>query len=262
MSSPSSVAGQRNNNLVAESDLEAACEAIDRRLASTRIGRHDNAEQLPVLLEAIGTNLKAHLERVVQPLDDEAYHVYVHRCLKGGDDVTPTNNKATTVEENEFDEQELIDEDALKRVQELRQQVREQATKVQLVRDAVLEKAVDLAERQVRVWMGPNEPEKVAESSVDENVLRSKVSEMQVSLSTMKEALDKTLVALPGKLQSLQETVTTIEESFKKKPMLSQTEQAIISRDNEGKSKKTPFGVHNDKDTAPEEQLANLLRQD
>lgn len=236
----SSIPGARNNNLVAESDLVAALSAIEQRLEP------DAARSVQKLLQAC-----------TQPVSDEAYHTFVYEQTTTTHD-TPKNidSDEIVIHDDEFEEDELLDVDLWKRLQDQREKLRTDSARMQQLRQRVLAQAVQLTERQVNLWK--NEQEHQCSSSQEDATaieymgdLQEKMSEMQACLDKMKENLNETAV-LPDKLNSLKETVAAIEA--KMSSSLSQVEAAIVMRDNEGSKKRIIKG-----DTE-EEVLANLLR--
>jgi len=297
------------SNVVAESDLEAACRALRQRItSSTRIPRDVDPDVLGPLLDACSASLAEKLERIVHAVGDEAYHEYLYKTTSGGEEeedkkdvgnrVSSSSAKgdsaADEVEEEEdgddmwFDESELLDEKALERVRELRRQVRDQAGKVKSLRGEVLGRAVELAQRQVKVWTDAASATADREADADagegsnsenlkqyEETVSAKVREMESSLQQLKDALEATQQALPEKLGQLQETVATIESSLSSSAAageggnaggMSHTERAIVRRDNEGGVDYSAAAAtkkrqqQNWSDLPPQEQLANHLR--
>jgi hypothetical protein len=317
----------RNNNLVAESDLTSALQALEQRFKATIAAAADVADhegddtdtdnhlqkeqqqlQLQQLLKDCQNSLSANIQRIVQPVSDEAFHMYVYQQQQqqtenDENEHENSNNKQSsssskshvstttikpvvTVEEPVWDEDDLMDPLALERVQALRHQVRTSAAKVQTQQQAVLAKAVAVAERQVQLLVrtrqrnntntAANNPddEKNKEEDKEQVVVLppesvAKIQEMQTCLMAMTTALQKTEQDLPDKLTSLQETVAAIQANFAK-PTLSQTEQAIRAREynNAGSSTSmiTTSGTGANSATAktmePAARLANFLRSD
>ena len=309
-SSTSDVTGMALNrsNIVAASDLDAAKAAIRRRIDGARVPRDVDCdpEHVHALLDRCAQSLVDKLDLIAYPVADEAYHRYLYETLKDDDDddsddekVQPEEGGGGDADEEddnfEFDELELIDENALQRARQLRKEVREQASKVKQLRESVLNKAVELSQRQVDVWKkescgdgtctdensendsvgGKRKKKNAVEEMLNRKreAVEGKVREMEKSLAELNRALKATQTQLPEKLAQLEETVSTIETTLSKRgddggvQALSQTERAIVSRDNEGfgddpmddpesccssnsKQQKLP----------PEDQLANHLR--
>ena len=159
------VPGARHNNLIAESDLTVALAALQNHLQAKAEGATSVTEQQ--LLQDCARSLSAKLTQTVQPLDDEAFHVYLARykddmltCPTDGAAATNKKAAADSAKQNAtettvmFEEEELVDQAAVAHVQELREQVRAQAATIQTLRASVLDRSVAVAERQLKLWMG------------------------------------------------------------------------------------------------------------
>jgi hypothetical protein len=301
----------RNNNLVAESDLTSALQALEQRFedkiaaaAAASDGASDDYDsanlehqqqqqqlQLQQLLKDCQNSLSTNIQRIVQPVSDEAFHTYVYQQQQttnnNNDEHADENNSSNNNNSKEsslsnisstskqeqpvWDEDDLMDPLAHERVQELRRQVRSEAQKVQTQQQAVLAKAVAVAERQVQLLVRTNRNENKRKEgnqlagggSQNEVPPESvaKIQEMQTCLTTMMTALQQTEQDLPDKLTSLQDTVATIEASFAK-PVLSQTEQAIRAREPSSNSGAGGFHAATSQTMEPATRLANFLRSD
>ena len=273
----SSISSGRNNTLVAESDLQAAMQGLEERLKRS-LSKYDDGDAVPSdnqntrrLLQECGNSLKRNIERIVQPVTDEAFHVFVKRNDDNDeDDGTKTEDagdsyETTNEEEEEYDEEDLLDPEAVQRVKELRQKIRAQAASVQKVRQEVLEQAVTIGQRQVHLWLGKYGDSSKAQAEIEVAALdttrsRKQVDEMHESVANMVTALHEIGKEIPDKLSSLQETVAAIEKSLSRKEegTLSQTERAILSRDED-----VAMGLMNEvSDISPEKRLANFLGQE
>ncbi|NJL22326.1 MAG: hypothetical protein HC895_18350, partial [Leptolyngbyaceae cyanobacterium SM1_3_5] len=113
------------------------------------------------------------IQRIVQPISDEAFHAYLSRyndnyvaCLPsnnihdndgisthGHDGTTASLSTHIPVDDVVFTDDELIDHVAMKRVQELRQQVRDKVRNVLQLRQSTLQRAITITERQVAVLL-------------------------------------------------------------------------------------------------------------
>lgn len=258
----SSSSSARNNTLVAESDLQAALQSLrEQDLSAT------SNDTLLLLRQECSVSLQRHLQRVVQPVSDEAFHVYVRDCIGVDDDDAgnDSDEEQTSMDmindDYDFDEEDLLDVEYLQKVQALRQQVRERAQQVQTLQSSVVEQSVQLATRQVNLLV----TDRPQTQSVDEDKIvavfsnESLLSQMDDSLQTMTTALNAASTQVPSKLQSLQETLTVIQKQQQRKEMRSSTEQAIVRRDNDGSvaSKATTSDAP---PLAPKDRLANMLR--
>jgi hypothetical protein len=276
------VAAARNNNLVAESDLDAALHAVDRHLHNHgRVGKGTLDETTRLALQA---SLHAHIQRIVQPVTDEAFHLYVHRntlavdqdtttTVTGTTDTTCSTATGTTIDTTTrtiprhdpygFAESELLDVEALERVQALRTQVRDEAARIHALQTSVLERAAQLASRQTQlqhcVPLAVSN-HAFADTNQDERV--DKIRVMQQALTTMQQALQQTQQALPTHHTSLQTTITAIELDMDKQNRhgLSQTELAITQREKDTDMDSAAVHPQALLDLPPMTRLANFLR--
>jgi hypothetical protein len=293
-SDTTTIPAARNNNLVAESDLTSALQALEQRFEAkiaaataaadsacdgasddydTAILANQQKLQLQQLLKDCQNSLSTNIQRIVQPVSDEAFHTYVYQTASNNNndenadentkEASLTKKVSTKQEDPEWEEDDLMDPLALERVQELRRQVRTEAAKVQTQQQAVLAKAVAVAERQVQLLVRTNRNKnKKNEGNTNQSANEvppesvAKIQEMQTCLSGMMTALQQTEQDLPDKLTSLQDTVATIEASFAK-PVLSQTEQAIRAREPSSSSSGANAAT-----LEPAARLANFLRSD
>lgn len=238
----------RNNNIVAESDVTAAISAMHHRLTTTRIPHQVDADAMPLLLEQCSKSMEANILRILQPYSDDAYQMY----LDSFEETEESQSKNDTPRRSElqFTEEELLDQEALKGAKEARQKIREQAAVVKELRESVLNKTVELAQRQVQVWMHCNE--NIVNSTLSKENLLARLLETQASLESVTKACKTAETELPEKLSNLQQTIETIEESLNKG--LSHTEKAIRSRE-------AAVNPAFDRDLAPQERLNSVLRQ-
>jgi len=245
---PTMSVNTNTNNWVPESDYRAALAGIENIPPS-------NSSSNNTLIKDATKSLQRNLERIVKVVSDKEYQ----QRLRQNDDNADEEEEESSIEveefsiepddDDEYDEESLLDQHAIQRVQELRQQVRASALALQELGSVVTNKALVLAQ--------------------DELSLLSPSVEMQLSLPT---ATNNTPITLPVpetcqalllELQELQkiktcqtaleETIGTIEQGLGRE--LSRTEQAIRTRSNEGHLIKTST------DAAPEERLATFLGQ-
>ncbi len=109
------------------------------------------------LLTSCHGNLRSHVERVVQPVSDEAFY----QCICNDDSAESSSNlnarrksnssgmDSTTQQkiEEDFDTEDLIDQQASQRVRELRKRARDEAQHLQNQRITTIERAMALAKR-------------------------------------------------------------------------------------------------------------------
>ena len=216
------------------------------------------------LLQECGNSLQRHIERIVQPVTDEAFHVYIkHNDDNEKDDgmdkdESGEGTESMIDEEEEYDEEDLLDPEAMQKVQELRQHIRAQAASVQQVRQEVLEQAVAVGQRQIHLWLGESNNDSGQESSIvaklDTKVPQEQLEEMHESLAKLSAALRDIQKDIPDKLRSLQETVAVIESNLSKEEegTFSQTERAILSRGED-------VAMLSKDEVTPEQRLASFL---
>jgi hypothetical protein len=283
------IPSSRNNNLVAESDYHAAVAALRDKL-DTKVSANSD----PVfrkLLSDCSNSLTVKIQKIVQPVSDEAFHVYLTRykddrlsCpseneyIASGKEEQTEDATALSATSVEFDEEELIDQVAVARVQELRQQVREQASTVLKLRAETLRRAVSLTERQVHLWENQARSLKKTKSSEglegsDAASLleqhKAAVQDTKQSLYSLHQSIQDTGSILPNKLQSFQATLRDIESSLNKQQngSISQIEKAIYSRDYKEQQSQYNDDATETEDKMdfqvldPEEKLAYLLCQ-
>lgn len=258
----------RNNNLVAESDFHAAVSALRQNLNHTST----SDPVLRRLLTDCSNSLERNIQQIVQPISDEAYHVYLSRykdnilscpSFEAFDKTeVPGPIEANVIEDEiEFEEEDLLDHVAVARVQELRQQVREQAAKMVQLRNDTLQRAVTLTERQVQLWEKQNRQASKSFSG-SHNVLleqnKTALEDMKASFSKLHQTLQETGTMLPSQLQLFQSSLQEIECSLKQQP--SQVDQAIFSREDADDRSADDVPMAEEFHVLdPEQKLAHLL---
>ena len=222
-------------------------------------------------LAQVHNSLKERLNQIVQPIPDEEFHKRARGPMLQQQIEDETEDEQILLEQEDaarqaeeqglraqeemhgmdcntdYDEHELLDQDAVKRARELRRQVRTMASDMKQRQDAILERAIQLAQREVRLltedillksMSDDSEDEKDATHRESHDARRLMLQQMKVSLQALMTSLSSTVEGeLPTNLRDLQDTIDNIEKSLHKKQQpesLSQTEQAILSRTNEG----------------------------
>jgi hypothetical protein len=161
-----------SNNLVAESDYQAALEAISSTFdaffvqtnqmsdggvegdsadvnARERIDRQRVVQQI---YETARQSMMKNLERIVRPIADFEFQNYVdqyHFVADDGDDDEGTgldvdevdDDREEAIEDEEIDEEELLDTDAWNSARSLREKLRTVSGNVQSIRDRILQHA-------------------------------------------------------------------------------------------------------------------------
>lgn len=245
------------NSLVAESDLKGALKGIENCLDEWRnIEKQPKDEENPIseetrstlnsLLSQAKESLTNHMERLLEPISDEEYHKYLHRydVIEEVEEEMDEESEDEPISDDEYDQEELLDKEVLQRARVLRQQVREASERVNKLRRSVTDRAVSVAQREAALLVGPpplgeNKPYNV--DAMTEQLQQpfsgkksEKLIEMEESLKNLMSCLKEMEVKVPDALETLQQTMDTIQLALEQGTSLSQTERAIRSRSNEG----------------------------
>ena len=268
----------RNNNLVAESDYYAAIAALQKKIKEKQSSAFVNDDDLTrtnssnlqnqqQLYTDLSNSLCKQIQKIVQPISDEAFHTYLsqyndsyitHLSAKENtgiqsasqDDVgISSSSSKVALEEVSFSDEELRDHVAMKRVQELRQQVREKVHGLQELRQSTLQRAISITERQAAVlaWRSQIRHSKNVMESDDRPIMTTDqlLEQHQNALLQMKESFMNLYESIHNKNENYsasslkneyQNTIHVIEQGLLQQPSvstnhLSQIEQAIYRRD-------------------------------
>lgn len=223
------------------------------------------------LAKASYASLVHHLTRVVQPILDKDFHDHVDRYHyvqeeNRDDDANDANDERNDVveeevhdgynlmEEEEYESEDLLDPQALEEAQKLRDQVRQLALRVQKSRDAVLQRAL-------RICSSANNSDVDVRPSfvIPQELLAPMATSMQALIKVLNHSK---LADLPKKMQLFQATLETIQKETKEDRSLSQTEVAILAREEQTEDARELL-VESTIDETPQDRLANfLLMQD
>lgn len=259
----------RNNNIVAESDLQAAI-AVIRGKFDEKIASSEGLVQRQLLRDCANSIL-ARIPMTVQPISDEAFHVHLARYKNGvfacpveEDEVVPLDAASIAVAVDfEFDEDELMDQTAIARVRELRQEARAKAVPIISLRAATLDRAASIAERQVKLWsvgvkLCDNASKRDAPAMLEQHKVA--LEDMKASLKSMLAALQETGTVVPEKLKSLKAALREIEIGLNQQRGCSQVEEALFSRDEPAFTQEDEEAKSDLQMLPPQLRLANLLR--
>ena len=273
----SGIPSARNNNLVAESDYYAAIAALQKKIkekqSSTFVNDDDltrtdssNLQNRQQLYTDLSNSLCKQIQKIVQPISDEAFHTYLSQYndsyitrlsakentgIQSGsqDDVGISSSSKVALEEVSFSDEELRDHVAMKRVQELRQQVREKVHGLQELRQSTLQRAISITERQAAVlaWRSQIRHSKDVMKNDDHPIMTTDqlLEQHQNALLQMKESFMNLYESIHNKNENYsasslkneyQKTIHVIEQGLLQQPSvstnhLSQIEQAIYRRD-------------------------------
>jgi hypothetical protein len=253
------------NNLVAQSDYQAALDGLEKYYSTQQ---NNNC-----LAKASLASMVHNLTRVVQPISDKDFHDHVDRYHyvqeeeeeeEGRDDDADDNQNYVVkeevhdgynlMEEEEYESEDLLDPQALKEAQKLRGQVRQLALRVQKLRDSVLQRALRMSSN------ANNSDVDVRPSFV---IPQEVVAPIPTSIQALMKVLNHSRLAdLPKKVQLFQATLETIKKETKEDRSLSQTEAAILAREEQTEDARKVL-VEATIDETPQDRLANfLLMQD
>ena len=267
----------RNNNLVAESDYYAAIAALQKKIKEKQSSAFVNDDDLTrtnssnlqnqqQLYTDLSNSLCKQIQKIVQPISDEAFHAYLSQYndsyitrlpakentgIQSGsqDDVGISSSSKVALEDVSFTDEELRDHVAMKRVQELRQQVREKVHGLQELRQSTLQRAISITERQAAVlaWRSQIRHSKNVMESDDRPIMTTDqlLEQHQNALLQMKESFMNLYESIHNKNENYsasslkneyQNTIHVIEQGLLQQPSvstnhLSQIEQAIYRRD-------------------------------
>jgi hypothetical protein len=247
------------NNLVAESDLRAVLQGIENKLLESC----KDDDKLQPIFQKASTSLQQNLNKIVEAIPDDEYGVCTRttnpQIDEDDDDGDEMEDDMADESSVEFDEDELLDSDALERARVLRQQVRDVAARVAANREATIALAVSLAQRKVNVIVGdstdlPPFDSKAFQARLDEATTTTD-QELAQTLQGLADGLKEMEMQIPEKMETLQTTVETIQEALLVEHV-SQTELAIVSRENEGPEATTNIDLG---DMDGEQVLAGFL---
>jgi hypothetical protein len=172
---------------VAESDYHAAITALQQKIkakqppstnpTTAKAQRHDGDDNHSIdksliiqqeLLNECSNSLCKQIQKIVQPISDEAFHTYLSQYSDRYNYVGRSSHEHTmdtcsshptaesssihlAVEDVTFTDEELRDHAAMQRVQELRQQVRDKVQSLLSLRQSTIQRAISITERQVAV---------------------------------------------------------------------------------------------------------------
>lgn len=253
MSGSRSILVARNNTFVAESDLEAATRAIDlcfeKELSSLQNALSDDEEAGRIqvaLLTDCRDSLLSHVERVVEPVSDEAFYQFINdgdtkdslKSLLKRQDLC----KLGPVHEDhlgDFDVEELVDQQASQRARDLRKSARDEVQHLRDLRIAVIDRATSLAKRQVDVLTKHQQNIIPQSAKHSNNIQLQEVSnEADAKLSGIRDHVNLVCASLQQgresnitcSVSSLDETVSNVRNALEIPPNTSKTSRAILER--------------------------------
>ena len=244
-------------------------------------------------IDKTGTSLKQQLESVTIPADEaEVERVldsFQTRLLStrpssssnigndnDDDEVESLSSVDDENEDIEFDDNEIVDQDAYDQVKQLRARARDISSRVISIREETMGKAFDITRRDISELMrvhgfsetvSSEEVGETREQNEDDNEeKRDSLNPMHVALQTLTSSLQNVDTDLADKLESLKETIGTIDSSVEKYQRMSQGDESVLSKtekallaSEEPRRTVVESLEENDSPMNPDKNLARLL---
>ncbi|KAL3795072.1 hypothetical protein HJC23_006393 [Cyclotella cryptica] len=272
-------------------DLERAIAAIHARLTTIKSAwkeKNDQPEKEAFYMSCMdktAASLIQQIESMTEPVDEhlveEKLDEFEYRFLSLQHEPIIEDDFLSSEDEEvdiSFDDAEILDQEAYEKVKELRCKSREIASRVISVREEALERALGVTSRSVSELLrvhGFSEGESVVDEemtgdSSDRNEDGKRLMDpLHVALRNLTSSLQNVDSGLTEKLESLKETIGTIDASVEKyqrasqgdENALSQMEKALIAASNLKAREVEEIGGEEtmDNSTNPDRILARLL---
>lgn len=296
------VSGTGLKAYVPSKDQRLVLSAIDNQLNiakdawKEKHGNDNNKGREEFFMDCIdktGTSLKQQLESVTIPADEaEVERVldsFQTRLLStrpssssnigndnDDDEVESLSSVDDENEEIEFDDNEIVDQDAYDQVKQLRARARDISSRVISIREETMGKAFDITRRDISELMrvhgfsetvSSEEVGETQEQNEDDNEeKRDSLNPMHVALQTLTSSLQNVDTDLADKLESLKETIGTIDSSVEKYQRMSQGDESVLSKtekallaSEEPRRTVVESLEENDSPMNPDKNLARLL---
>jgi len=244
-------------------------------------------------IDETGKSLKQQLESVTVPADETEVERVLDSfqtrllstkpssdCDDDDDDDESLSSVDDINEEIEFDDNEIVDQDAYNQVKQLRAQARDISSRIISIREETAGKALDMTRRDITELMKLHGfSENLADDTTNEDeeqednegqTSSNNLNPMNVALQTLSASLQNVDTDLADKLESLKETIGTIDSSVEKyqrmsqgdESALSQTEKALLASNDEPRQRGVINSAGDDSDDSPmnpDKKLARLL---
>ena len=296
------VSGTGLKAYVPSKDQRLVLSAIDNQLNiakdawKEKHGNDNNKGREEFFMDCIdktGTSLKQQLESVTIPADEaEVERVldsFQTRLLStrpssssnigndnDDDEVESLSSVDDENEDIEFDDNEIVDQDAYDQVKQLRARARDISSRVISIREETMGKAFDITRRDISELMrvhgfsetvSSEEVGETREQNEDDNEeKRDSLNPMHVALQTLTSSLQNVDTDLADKLESLKETIGTIDSSVEKYQRMSQGDESVLSKtekallaSEEPRRTVVESLEENDSPMNPDKNLARLL---
>eukprot|EP00579_Thalassiosira_antarctica_P013098 CAMPEP_0201929524 /NCGR_PEP_ID=MMETSP0903-20130614/23183_1 /ASSEMBLY_ACC=CAM_ASM_000552 /TAXON_ID=420261 /ORGANISM="Thalassiosira antarctica, Strain CCMP982" /LENGTH=329 /DNA_ID=CAMNT_0048468327 /DNA_START=20 /DNA_END=1009 /DNA_ORIENTATION=- len=282
---------------VPSGDQRLVLSAIDNQLNADKIAWKEKHADKPnsakeeffmKCIDQTGESLKQQLESATTPADEEEVErvldsfqtrIFSTRSSSPGCDNNDCDDESLSSvddeeEEIDFDDNEIEDQDAYNQLKQLRSQAREISARVISIREETAGRAVDMTRRNllelVRVHgfseNAEDESNETSEQADDANEKRDALNPMHIALQTLTASLQNVDSGLAEKLESMKETIGTIDSSVEKyqkmaqgdDSALSQTEKALFACE-KPKEMVVESMEENESPMNPDKKLARLL---
>jgi hypothetical protein len=214
-----------------------------------KYGNQHGTEYTLHCMDATVDSMKSQLRSITSGVDDDLLdrQLYSFRYLRNNnqDDDDSSFSSEDEIQDVSFDDEEILDEDAYDKVRKLRRKCREVAGRVITVREEALEGALGVTRRSLEELLSLH-------GFSDEQQQEEEEEKYTVDNTRIIEPLNAALKNLTGKLQnvnagglnqkleSIKETIGTIDLAVEKcqrvargeENLLSQTEKALIAASN------------------------------
>uniref|UniRef100_A0A7S2K231 Uncharacterized protein n=1 Tax=Leptocylindrus danicus TaxID=163516 RepID=A0A7S2K231_9STRA len=219
---------QQHKITVPASDLDAAMKAIERASKSFH-GRIPDAE-----LQATKESFIANINRMVCEIDDAQYNAMLKRIYSLDEDANEDESESESDNEvysdddddDSIEEELLLDEEVIQRVERLRNEVATAAQNIRDLRAKIPKRSLELSKREMDMLM--TDKEALLHAAELQNNSDSRVNVLgnltnSIPVDGMQESLSKLSKAiicekeLSDKLESVQRTVDSIEVAMKTK---------------------------------------------
>eukprot|EP00571_Detonula_confervacea_P011667 CAMPEP_0172312662 /NCGR_PEP_ID=MMETSP1058-20130122/18286_1 /TAXON_ID=83371 /ORGANISM="Detonula confervacea, Strain CCMP 353" /LENGTH=314 /DNA_ID=CAMNT_0013026189 /DNA_START=41 /DNA_END=985 /DNA_ORIENTATION=- len=246
---------------VSSGDQRLVLSAIDNQLNAAKDAWREKNNDKPNsakedffmnCIDQTGTSLKQQLESVTMPADEaevervlDSFQTRLlstrpYSSLSSENDCDDESlSSVDDVEEViEFDDNEIVDEDAYNQVKQLRAQAREISARVISIREETAGRALDMTRQNLSELMqvhgfsenAEDESQDTSEQADDTNEKRDVLSPMHIALQTLTSSLQNVDSGLVERLESLKETIGTIDSSVEKYQRISQGDESALSQ--------------------------------
>ncbi|EJK58535.1 hypothetical protein THAOC_21331 [Thalassiosira oceanica] len=263
---------RRRELLVRADDHRIVLAAIDNTITAVKASRRDKyasdadsakEEFFARCIDQVGESLKQNLADTTTRADSDdevegKLDAFQMRVLSinppspssdegaGDDQSLSSSDDGGEDFEFEFDDRDIIDERAYGQVKELRQRARELSARVISVREEATGRAIEFSRQCLTELLhvhgfdcGDEEACETDEAERDTTDTKGDLTSMNVALKTLASSLQGVDSNLAEKVESIKDTIGTIDDSIVKyqrmsqgdASALSQTEKALIARD-------------------------------